>query len=145
MKKLLLILALFCPIIISGCAITPFISPIVAGVVYWKEGEASKYYNFDVDACYRSTKRALRDLELEITEDETTDDGYWVVADENDRFKINIEKAEQNITVVKIRINTFGDKPYAELIYKHIDVNLGIIEFDENGQPVKRRQIISNQ
>lgn len=138
MKKLLLILALFCPIMAVGCDfVTPFISPIVTGVIYWKEGEASKYYDFDVDTCYRATKRSLQDLQLELSEDENTDNGYKIVADKNDRFKIKVEKAEQNITVVKIRINTFGDKPYAELIYNHIDDNLGIIQFDENGKPVK--------
>jgi len=140
MKKLLLIFALFCPIMVGGCDfVTPFVSPIITGVIYWKEGEASKYYDFDVETCYRATKRAVRDLEFPVTEDEATDSGYWIVADTNDRFKIKVEKTENNITVVKIRINTFGDRPYAELIYEKIDTNLGIIEFDENGQPTRRR------
>jgi hypothetical protein len=144
MKKFLAILALFSVISLAGCDfVSPFVSPIVSGVIYWKQGEAFKYYDFDVDTTYRATKRALRDMELQVTEDNETDSGYKMIADSNDRFKIGVEKAENNISVVRIRVNTFGDKPYAELIYENIDINLGIIEYDQEGKPVKRRQIIN--
>lgn len=144
MQKFLAILALFSVFTLAGCDfVSPFVSPIVSGVIYWKQGEAFKYYEFDVDTTYRATKRAVGDMELPITVDETTDGGYRIVADSNDRFKILVERAENNITVVRIRVNTFGDKPYAELIYEKVDINLGVIEYDQEGKPVKRRRIIN--
>jgi hypothetical protein len=52
-------------------------------------------------------------------------------------FKIEIKKVQSNITEVKIRVNFLGDKPYAELIYKKIDSNLDVINFDVEGKPTK--------
>jgi len=35
-----------------------------------------------------------------------------------------------------------GDKPYAELIYKKIDDQLSVINFDEHGRPTRQNRII---
>lgn len=116
---------------------TMFISPIVTGVILWKEGEAHKYYNDDIKVIYRSTKSALKDLGYEITKDESRKEGYYIVAGKEDRFKISILKTKPHITEVKIRVNFMGDKPYAELVYRQIDTNTDSIYFDEQGRPTK--------
>jgi hypothetical protein len=72
-----------------------------------------------------------------ITEDNPDEEDFYLSVGENDRFKVKIIKIEENITRVSIRVNFMGDKPYAELLYKHIDNELGIIEFDKNGSPKK--------
>lgn len=133
MKKLLLFLMLFAA---SGCAVAPFIGPVVTGVVMWAGGEAHKYYDAEADHAYRSTKLALKELNLPITQDELRKDGYYIQAGENDRFKITIKKNSPHITLISIRVNFMGDKPFAELIYKTIDGKMDIIEFS-NGHPVK--------
>jgi len=38
---------------------------------------------------------------------------------------------------VTIRINTFGNKSYTELIYQKIDSNMDVINYDNKGLPVK--------
>ena len=133
MKKLPL--SLFFLVMLIGCGPELLISPIINGVVYWMEGEAHKYYAHDPDAIYRATKRACLDLQHSIETDETEGNNYYILAGGNDRFKIKIRQVENGITEVKIRVNFMGDKPYAELIYKKIDYQLSIIEFDEYGRP----------
>lgn len=137
MKKLLIFLTL----LISGCTVAPFIaSPIVTGVVMWYEGEAHKYYNEEARTLYRATKIALKDLDHPITKDEPNrDGGYYIVAGDKDRFKIVIRQVKPHITEVKVRINFMGDKPYAELLYRQIDLNTNSIEFDDEGKPTKNK------
>lgn len=140
MKKLFLFSALFL-IFFTGCSAAPFIvSPIVTGVIMWKEGEAHKYYNEEASTLYRATKMALKDLEHPIIKDEpSSDGGYYLVAGNEDRFKITIRKVQPHIAEVKIRINFMGDKPYAELVYRSIDIHNNSIDFDEQGKPTKRK------
>lgn len=140
MKKLLLILALFIPFV-SGCEVAPFVSPIVTGVVMWYEGEAHKYYHEEPQVLYRATKLALGELDHQIAKDQAQKNGgYYLVAGTEDRFKITIRKVKPHISEVSIRVNFMGDKPYAELVYKHIDNYINTIDFDEQGRPTKRKQ-----
>ncbi len=135
MKKLAYILFLVTIFPFVGCEAVPFVGPIVTGVVMWVEGEAHKYYNNDTDVLYRATKRSLRELNIPITKDRPGNNGnYHIVAGDEDRFSINIRRAKQGISEVKIRVNFMGDKPYAEMIYSRIDTSLDRIDFD-NGIP----------
>jgi len=141
MKKLLLFTSLCLPIFV-GCTAAPLlISPIVTGVIMWKDGEAHKYYNEEAHTLYRATKISLKELDHPIIKEEPYRDcGYYIVAGEGDKFKITIRQVKPHITEVKIRINFMGDKPYAELVYRQIDSNTNTIEFDDQGKPTKRKQ-----
>jgi hypothetical protein len=96
----------------------------------WVNGEAHKYYPHDDEVMYKSTKLALKELKVPISQDKRESNGFYIKAGDNDSFKITIKKSRQNITKVSIRVNTMGDKEYAELIYKKIDKNIYVIEFD---------------
>lgn len=140
MKKLLLFIFL-CLSIFAGCTAALLISPIVTGVIMWKDGEAHKYYNEEANTLYRATKISLKELDHPILKDELTRDGSrYIVAGDGDKFKITIRKVKSHITDVKIRINFMGDKPYAELIYHQIDSNTNTIDFDDQGKPTKNKQ-----
>jgi hypothetical protein len=133
-KKIILFLCFF----VFGCSVAPFVvSPIVTGVIMWKQGEAKKYYNEEIDVIYRSVKHSLVDLEYKILKDEKVRDGYFITSGEKDKFKIKIRMVKAKITEVSIRINMMGDKPYAELLYNHIDANTNTIYFNDKGLPVK--------
>jgi hypothetical protein len=139
MKKFTLIFCLIAALFTTGCAaFNPFslASPIVTGVVMWKDGEAVKYYNEETDPMHRSVKAALKDLNLPVSKDEAVKDGYYIVAGDKDRFKIHILTVRPHITKVSIRVNFMGDKPYAELVYKTTDTFVDTIDFN-NGRPVK--------
>lgn len=124
-----------------GCATAPiFIDPIVTGIIMWKDGEAHKYYNEKPIIMYRSTQTALRELGYNISESQATQDGYYILAEGEDKFKISIYQVKNDITNVKIRINLMGNKSFAELIYHQIDANTNTINFDDEGKPTKKRK-----
>lgn len=138
MKKLifLLVLSLF----VTGCQFSPLalVAPIVTGVIMWSNGEATKYYDGDVETICRCTRLSLREMNLPISRDEATKNGYYIVAGKDSQFKIKVESIQPNIAKVSMRINFMGDKPLAELVYKHIDQNLDVIEFNQ-GRPIKNK------
>ena len=143
MKKSILIIFL---LFLNGCAaiaLTPFaISTITYGITKWSEGEAETYYAYDAPTMYRACKRVAREMEIPLTKDNPPNakgDAYIVCKTKNDTFKISVEHVEDDISVVKIRLNFMGDKPYAELFYKNLDDEVSIIEFDAEGQPKKRK------
>jgi hypothetical protein len=130
-----LILA-FCLTFFVGCGAEILIAPIVSGIVMWSEGEATKYYDTDSKTLYHASKRVCKELEYTITRDDDPKNGqYYLIAGENNRFKITITEAQNDISSVKIRIDFMGDKPYAELFYKHLDEEISVINFDPEGNP----------
>lgn len=133
---------LICSLFLSGCVAAPFlIAPIVTGVVMWQEGEAVKYYHEKSVVLNRATKASLKELELNLIE-ETQDKSVFklnVGQANEDKFKITIGQVKPNIAVVKIRVNFMGDKPFAELLYNQIDLNMNAIEYDDEGKPTKQR------
>lgn len=142
MKKLLLILAFLGFFTVSGCGPIDPIGPIISGVVMWVEGEAHKYYANDAATIYRAVKRACDELNYEISRDDppNADGDYYLVAGNNDRFKIKIQNVEADIAKLSVRVNFMGDKPYAELLYKKVDDQISTIEFGPNGEPVRKRR-----
>ncbi len=132
---------------ISGCAFAPFVvSPIVTGVLMWKEGEAKKYYKEELRVMVRSVKLALAELKHPIHKESNTKEGVYIEAGEGDKFKIKVNRVKDGITEVRCRINIMGDKPYAELLYAEIDSFTGTIDYDEEGKPTKlrKRRILAN-
>lgn len=130
MKKLVLALILaFACVFSTSCGIINPISPITQIGIMWIEGEAHKYYNTDRETIYKAVKNVLAELDLPITEEEDKGDYIYIVADAGDRFKIKIREVRENITKLSIRVNIMGDKPYAELIYRHVDRQPGVMDF----------------
>jgi len=160
-KKILFFLAFFT---LAGCnGAELFISPIVYGVVLWKQGEVNKYYEYNSEVIYNASKRALQEMELTITKDNNIQENlisdnrrtkilkrdtdqkiqsrdYYIVAGNNNRFQISVDTVEKNVTRLQVRINIMGDKPYAELFYRKVDEQINIIEF-KDGTPTKQKSL----
>ena len=133
--KFNLFLAFFMLFVVGCAEIGLIVGPIITGVTFWINGEAHRYYEQQPDIVYRASKHALTDLGIPITKDQQKNNTYYIVAGQNNRFSIRIEKAEQKLTKFSNRINFVGDKDFAELIYKKTDEHLNIIYFDESGRP----------
>lgn len=137
MKKLFLSLVFFC--FFSGCTVAPFlVAPIVTGVVYWKNGEARKYYNENTKVLHRSVINSLKELGHPIKRDILTDYNYSILAGDDDQFKISINKKKSNISELCIRVNFLGDKEYSELLFDKIDTYTNTIDYDDFGKPTKK-------
>lgn len=127
-----------------GCPLLAPIGPIVDIGVFWLEGEAHKYYNTDQQTIYVSVQNVLNnELKIPITENQKMGEYIWIKAGDTDQFKIKIHHVRDNITKLSIRVNNFGDKPYAEMIYRHVDAQPGVIQWtsiDELNAAMKSRR-----
>jgi hypothetical protein len=135
-KRFLTFFSIFA-ILISGCALDlgMIVSPITSGVVYWVNGEAHKYYKSDIDTIYRSLNRVMLELDQKIYHLEIKPGKkYKIIAASKNRFSIRLDKIDENICRMNIRINYLGDKDFAELIYKEIDKQIDVLEFKNNGK-----------
>lgn len=159
MKKFIITILLLLWVGFLGCSPAIFLGGIgtaVQAYVYWKEGEAHKYYKYDADIMYKATLRAIKKMDLTVTQDTVVAPkksrkgsipGHHLIATSNDRFKVKIFSTDKNVTEVSIRINFMGDKPYAELLYAYIDDQVNVIVFNENNKPplVDREQKINKR
>lgn len=112
-----------------GCDMFNPIGPIVQLGVMWAKGQASKYYNTDQETIHIAVKTVLQDLEFPITEESDEGEYVWILADADKQFKIKIREVRHNVTKLSIRINTWGDQPYAEMIFRHVDRENGVKDF----------------
>jgi hypothetical protein len=112
-----------------GCAWLAPVGPIINIGIFWMNREAHKYYATPMDEINVAIRVALNDLEMMVSEDYMDDEVRVLKVDENDRFRIRLEPARHNVTKVSILVNTLGDKPYAEMIYRHIDEQPNVEQF----------------
>jgi hypothetical protein len=124
-----LVLVLFCLMGFVGCQyVNPF-TPIVQIGIYWIEGEAHKYYDTDDKTMQTAVKAVLKELTLPVIHEQQYEDYYYILAGDQNKFKIKIRPVREKVTKLSIRVDTFGDKPYAELIYRHVDKQPGVQQF----------------
>lgn len=150
--KVLRIFAILGLLVMPGCwaASTLIGVPIfVAQQAYvtWKNGEAFKYYPYNKEIMSRAVQRAFNRMQLTVVGVIPTSDGgctfivkwwdkttgYGIVAGNNNQFNTNIEQKEQNVCLVRVRVDFWGDREYAELLYKYIDEEVNTIEFTSGG------------
>jgi hypothetical protein len=112
----------------GGCEFINPIGPITSIGIMWFEGEASKYYNTDQATTLKALKQALKELELTVTEERVDGKTTHVYVKEKgaDKFHCKVIYVKPHTTKVYIRVNVMGDKPYAELVYRHIDSQPGV-------------------
>ena len=97
--------------------------------VMWMERTAHKYYNTDLDDMDAALRSTLDELEMPIEKEYMSGDSMVFKADVDDRFTITLNPVRENVTKVSIVVNLLGDKPYAEMIYRHIDAQKGVVQF----------------
>lgn len=117
--------------LLSGCAVValiPFI-PVIGGsyqgYIVWKGRESSKYYTYDIKTVFQAVKQSCEHLKLEtVIQHPVSENECSLETKGNYPIKINVSAVEKNITKVVITIALFGDKQYAELLYRTIDDNI---------------------
>ncbi len=130
-KRKIVVLVLFATSLLSGCAVLgliPFI-PVVGGsyqgYTVWKGRESSKYYTHDSKTVCLAVKQSCEQLILEtVIQNPVSENGCSMETKGNYPMEINVSHVEKNLTKVVITIALFGDKQYAELLYRTIDDNV---------------------
>lgn len=130
MLKTILNIVFVCSLLVSsGCSSINPIAPIMTLGIFWYQGEAQKYYATEQLALVEATKNVLNEFKLPIVSETTSDNVVLIKAGDDDKFKIKISDVRENVSKLSIRVNTFGDKPYAELIFRHVDSQPNIQQF----------------
>ena len=130
MKKILLTLVLIAAILVPvGCSVVTPLAGVAGGVVnatiFWYNNEGRKYYEYDAATIHKAVLQSLEKLGQPVTSDTLTE----IKAGTKDRFKVKIEETQPNITLLKVRMNTLGDKEMGELFFKYVDDQLNVIKF----------------
>lgn len=126
-KKFLLLMLVG---VVAGCgAISPFaLIPIgVNTIMYWKEGEARKFYSGEAADVYSKLHNSVKDYGHVIS-DETGEGTVknFISTSQNHKFKWHVEQYDPKVVLVKCRIDFWGDREYTELIYKKLDEKMGV-------------------
>jgi hypothetical protein len=124
-----LILPVVLAVFLAGCAVLSPIGPIVSLGIMWVNGEAAKYYATDRDVIHAATKNVLKEFKLPILEEKIEEDTIYIKAGDDDKLKIKIVATREGVTKLLIRVNIMGDQAYAELIYRHVDEQPGVLQF----------------
>lgn len=130
MKKAFLCLLLSIMVVCSGCLAAIFAGGAVAGVMVYSyiKGELDRKYPADFQTTWQATIKSTEDLEFEI--DKTNKDAITGLIQchraNGTPITINIQMETIDITSVRIRVGTEGDKAIAELIHDKIKQNLKI-------------------
>jgi hypothetical protein len=120
-KKFLFFFILSLFLINFSCNYFNPVGPIIQLGIRWYEGEAHKYYASSQEKIHYALKDALKKFSFPIIEERVDSGTIHIKAGDDDRFKVKISEIRSNVTKLSIRVNTMGDKPFAELIYRHID------------------------
>lgn len=112
-----------------GCEGINPLGPILQIAVMWKQGEATKYYNTEQRQILAATRAAFEELGLPITSE--SEDGRTInmMVGDDDQFKVKVVAVRDKVTKLSIRVNTFGDRPYAEMVFRHVDKQDGVEQF----------------
>ena len=131
-RRKIVVFLLLATSLLSGCAVVgliPFIGSSIGGSYQgysvWKGRESSKYYTYDVKTICQTVKQSCEQLKLEtVIQNPASENECYLETKGNYPMEINVSHVENNLTKVVITIALFGDKQYAELLYKTIDDNI---------------------
>ena len=105
-----------------GCSAAPLIGASHEVYVVWKDRESSRYYTYDVKTVCQAIKQSCDQLKLEtVIQAATSENGCFLETKGKYPMEIKASPVEKNLTKVVVTIELFGDKHYAELLYRTVD------------------------
>jgi len=120
MQKLEIVLTVLClmmTVVLQGC-----LTAAVGGVAYMR-GDLEEIEAKDIDAVYAATKKAVEQLELNVSRDALSAE---IVAHTAQGLKITIKlkSTTEDTTQISIRVGTFGSEKKSRFIHDQIKKNL---------------------
>ncbi|MGO9137188.1 MAG: DUF3568 family protein [Syntrophales bacterium] len=123
--------------LLSGCAaaaliptvgeaqVIPVIGVSYQGYVVWKGRESSKYYARNSKTVCQAIEQSCQQLKLEtVMQNPASENGCFLATKGKYPMEISASRTDENLTKVVITVELFGDKQYAELLYRTIDDNI---------------------
>ncbi len=113
-----------------------------AGVFEYKKGTMRTAWDAPMETMFEASRQALADLEFQIMREVSTGEEWNLRAMELDYTAIDIylEQATPAVTIVSIRVGTWGDQPVSKLIADRIDKRIKAWEKGREGEEIERRR-----
>jgi hypothetical protein len=129
MKKILPIVSLLLTTgLLWGCApiqMIPIMGASYEGYSFWKSGESTRYYAYDVDRTFQAVRRSCERLKLGAgIQNLGPGKGYSLETKGDHPMEINVLPVEKEFTRVDIKIGLFQDKQYVEFFYRIIEEDI---------------------
>ena len=110
---------------LTGCIIAA-VGAGAAGTVAYVKGDLEVIESKKLDVVYDATKKALKDLELSISQDTKDQIGATVIARDSQDKKVTVKltAVTDESTEISIRFGTFGNEAKSTMVYNKIKENL---------------------
>jgi hypothetical protein len=120
----LTVLCLMMTVVLQGCLVAAVGAG--AGTVAYMRGDLEAVEAKDIDAVYAATKKAVEQLELDVSSDTKDALSAEIVArDAQDKkITIKLKSTTEDTTQISIRVGIFGSETKSILIYEQIKKNL---------------------
>jgi hypothetical protein len=113
---------------LEGCALFLVGASVAAGIgtAAYVNGELSVSEEVGVDKTFKATVSAMNELEFKVTEQQKDAVSGKVIAKmaNGTIIRIYVHRETDRVTVIRIRVGTFGDEALSKLIHDKIRKNL---------------------
>lgn len=112
-------------VLLTGCIVAA-VGAGAAGTVAYVKGDLETTESKKLDVVYDATKKALKDLELNISQDTKDKMAATVIAHDSQDKKVTVilTALTDESTEMSIRFGTFGDEDKSAMVYNKIKENL---------------------
>jgi hypothetical protein len=120
----LTVLCLMMTVVLQGCLVAAVGAG--AGTVAYMRGDLETVEAKEIDAVYAAAKKAVEQLELDVSSDTKDALSAEIVArDAQDKkITIKLKSTTEDTTQISIRVGIFGSETKSILIYEQIKKNL---------------------
>jgi hypothetical protein len=128
-KLTLVLLLLASPVVLTGCLAAAAVgggAVAGAGTIAWMQGELKSTEGYPFAKVWAATVKAIEQLDFMVVNkvsDAISGKIDSVTAD-NKKVKIQVKRVGDNITEIKIRVDTFGDETLSRYILNKIQSNI---------------------
>ena len=128
MRKQQVILAILyvgAAVLLTGCIIAA-VGAGAAGTVAYVKGDLETIESKKLEVVHEATVKALKDLELSISQDTKDKMAATVIArdSQDKKVTVNLTAVTDESTEISIRFGTFGNEAKSTMVYNKIKENL---------------------
>jgi len=124
-QVILAILYVAAAVLLTGCIIAA-VGAGAAGTVAYVKGDLETIESKKLEVVHEATVKALKDLELSISQDTKDKMAATVIArdSQDKKVTVNLTAVTDESTEISIRFGTFGNEAKSTMVYNKIKENL---------------------
>lgn len=128
-KLTLVLLLLASPVVLTGCLAAAAVgggAVAGAGTIAWMQGELKSTEGYPFAKVWAATVKTIEQLDFIVVNkvSDAISGEIDIVTADNKKVKIRVKRVGDNITEIKIRVDTFGDETLSRYILSKIQSNI---------------------